>query len=82
MCLVIVVPTIVLMNQWYEEFQSSNLPREVLARLGGGNLPSELDLSTARVMICVLASAKKHLPKLVESANWEQKMMLIVDECP
>ena len=81
LCLVIVVPTIVLMNQWYEEFQSSNLPREVLARMGGGNLPSELDLSTARVMICVLASAKKHLPKLIKSADWEQKMMLIVDEC-
>ncbi len=81
LCLVIVVPTIVLMNQWYEEFQSSNLPREELARMGGGNLASKLDLSKARVMICVLASAKKHLPKIIKSANWEQKMMLIVDEC-
>src|SRR5262249_37792876 len=33
----IVVPTIVLMNQWYEEFeQRSNLPMWAVGRLGGG----------------------------------------------
>lgn len=81
LCLAIVVPTIVLMNQWYEEFQSSNLPEEVLVKLGGGNLASDVDLSSVRVFICVLASAKKHLPELIKSADWERKMLLIVDEC-
>ena len=81
LCLAIVVPTIVLMNQWYEEFESSNLPKETLVKLGGGNLVSDLNLGAARVLICVLASAKKHLPKQVKTANWESKLLLIVDEC-
>lgn len=81
LCLAIVVPTIVLLNQWYEELESSNLPMEVIAKLGGGNSVSDVDLSAARVLICVLVSAQKHLPNLIKLADWEQKMLLIVDEC-
>ena len=34
---VIVVPTIVLLHQWYEEIlEHGNLPAEAIARLGGG----------------------------------------------
>lgn len=76
---VIVVPTIVLMNQWYTEIvERSNLPREFVGRLGGGH---QDDLSTRRVLICVLPSASQKLPGMVRKANIKEHLLLVVDEC-
>ena len=78
--LVIVVPTIVLMHQWYDAFlEHSNLPGEAIGRLGGGY---DDDLrEPRRVLITVLASASAQLPKLVKEANVEEHLMLVADEC-
>lgn len=76
----IVVPTIVLMNQWYDEFrQRSNLPPHSLARLGGGY--RETFGSDVRVLIAVLDSAAKELPRMVTSAGIGDHLLLVVDEC-
>ncbi len=76
----IVVPTIVLMNQWYDEIQARlNLPAGVVARLGGG---FEEDLrGERRVLIAVLASAYRLLPEIVREGNLDKHLLLIVDEC-
>jgi superfamily II DNA or RNA helicase len=75
----IVVPTIVLMNQWYEELeQRSNLPGWSIGRLGGGyddNFSGE-----RRILIAVLASAYKMLPSLVNE-EVGRHLLLIADEC-
>src|SRR5580658_4944751 len=75
----IVVPTIVLMNQWYEELeQRSNLPGWSIGRLGGGyddNFSGE-----RRILIAVLASAYKMLPSLVNE-EIGRHLLLIADEC-
>jgi superfamily II DNA or RNA helicase len=76
----VIVPTIVLMNQWYEEIISrSNLPPSALGRLGGGY---EQDFAQGRrILISVLATAHKSLPKLVDSAGLGKHLFLIADEC-
>jgi len=76
----VVVPTIVLMNQWYEEFLArSNLPTAWLGRLGGGH---EDDFrEPRRVLVAVLASARRFLPKLVSEASVGRHLLLIADEC-
>jgi superfamily II DNA or RNA helicase len=75
----IVVPTIVLMNQWYEEFeQRSNLPMSAVGRLGGGFSNSFED--GHKVLICVLASAYKLLPPLVNEQIGKH-LLFIADEC-
>lgn len=75
----IVVPTIVLMNQWYEEIEErSNIPLSAIGRLGGGY---DDDFSGGRrILIAVLASAYKLLPSLV-SEEIGNHLMLIADEC-
>jgi superfamily II DNA or RNA helicase len=77
---VIIVPTIVLMNQWYEEIsKSSNIPAKFIAKRGGGY---KEDFSEGRrILICVLASACKELPRLVKEATIGSKLLLIADEC-
>ena len=76
----IIVPTIVLMNQWYEEIvKCSNLPEEYIARYGGGH--KENISGNHRILISVLASAYKELPMLVEEAKIGNKLLLIADEC-
>lgn len=76
----VVVPTIVLMNQWYDEFiERSNLPRQAIGRLGGGY---QDDFGgERRVLLCVLNSAQARLAGLVAQAGHEKRLLLVVDEC-
>ena len=78
--LAIVVPTIVLMHQWYDAIlEHGNIPPEAIGRLGGGH---DEDFSGGRrILISVLASASERLPRLVKEANIEGHLMLIADEC-
>ena len=78
--LAIVVPTIVLMHQWYDELlERGNLPAGAIARLGGGY--QEEFGKDKRVLISVLASAHRQLPRLVKKAGVAGKMLLVADEC-
>lgn len=76
----IVVPTIVLMHQWYDELlERGNLPREAIGRLGGGY---KEDFSGGRrILISVLATAWKELPKAVEKDQVGKNLLLVADEC-
>jgi superfamily II DNA or RNA helicase len=76
----IVVPTIVLLNQWYDRItQHSNLPASAVGRLGGG---FKDDLAgPRRILIAVLDSAQTKLPQLTCAAAVEGHLLLIVDEC-
>ena len=76
----IVVPTIVLQNQWYQAIvENSNLPRSMVGRLGGGyNDSFEGDI---RILLCVLKSAAERLPRLVNKAGVGDSLLLIADEC-
>ena len=76
----IVVPTLVLLDQWRDEFlKRSNLPQSAIGLLGGGN-DAKFDEHT-RVLICVLNSASKKLAALVEKSHIGSSLLLIVDEC-
>ena len=75
----IVVPTVVLMHQWYDELiKKGNLPPHAIGRLGGGYKD---DFRDCRVLIAVLASAHKQLPKLARSGRHSRRLLLIADEC-
>ncbi|MBM4023620.1 MAG: DEAD/DEAH box helicase, partial [Planctomycetes bacterium] len=76
---VIVVPTIPLMVQWKSELMRGNVPESAIALMGGGEKPGLL--ATARILICVLNSAREKLPVLVQKAGWPERMLLVVDEC-
>lgn len=77
--LVVVVPTIPLMFQWRDEVWAGNLPSSAIGLMGGAQeLPQ---LSTIRVLICVLNSARERLSDLVHRADWPRRMLLVVDEC-
>jgi superfamily II DNA or RNA helicase len=76
----IIVPTIVLLEQWYRELiERSNIPKDNIGRLGGDYHDNFED--SKRILICVLNSASKKLPNMVREAGIESKLMLIVDEC-
>lgn len=76
----IVVPTIVLMNQWIEALRNhSNLPESALARVGGG-YSDDFD-QTRRIMVAVLASARKQLPAIIEKQGIGKHLLLVIDEC-
>lgn len=78
--LAIVVPTIVLMHQWYDAIlQHGNLPAESIGRLGGGYDQDFGD--DRRILITVLASASQRLPKLVKEADVGEHLLLVADEC-
>lgn len=78
--LAVIVPTIVLMNQWYEEFLArSNLPTPWLGRLGGGQQDDFRD--SRRVLLAVLPSARRFLPKFVREAGVGGHLLVIADEC-
>jgi superfamily II DNA or RNA helicase len=78
--LVVIVPTIVLMLQWYQEIiEHSNLPADAIGRLGGGY--DEDFQSGRRILICVLASASQRLAKIVKEANVSEHLLLVADEC-
>ncbi|MEM4711356.1 MAG: DEAD/DEAH box helicase family protein, partial [Candidatus Woesearchaeota archaeon] len=70
---VIVVPTIVLMNQWYDEIiKRGNLPADLIGRLGGGF--KEDFSSNKRILITVLATAYKELPSIVDKCKISDKL--------
>lgn len=74
----IVVPTVVLLDQWYELLtEHSNLPPVTVGRLGGGFLDKFND--SVRILVCVLNSAATKLPKF--AASLTAPLLLIVDEC-
>jgi superfamily II DNA or RNA helicase len=77
---VVVVPTIVLMHQWFDELiERGNLPRAAIGRLGGGYKD---DFSGGRrVLIAVLASAHKLLPRMVRKERIGKRLLLVADEC-
>jgi superfamily II DNA or RNA helicase len=76
----IVVPTLVLLDQWREELlRRSNLPESAIGLVGGGN-DQTFDERT-RILVCVLNSASKKLPKIVEKAGVASSLVLVVDEC-
>ncbi len=76
----IVVPTIVLMDQWIDSLRRhSNLPPFLVGRLGGG---CQDDLTGVhRILVCVLNSAAKRLTHRVERSGQADHLLLIVDEC-
>jgi len=76
----IIVPTIVLMNQWFEEMtDKGNLPQGAIGRLGGGY---KEDFSKGkRILIGVLASASRELPGIVDRAGIGQNLLFVADEC-
>ena len=75
----IVVPTIVLMDQWYDVLtRIGRVQAELVGRLGGGHHD---DLrGPRRVLISVLASARKLLAGRVRQAGVGPHLLLIVDE--
>jgi superfamily II DNA or RNA helicase len=74
----IVVPTVVLLDQWYDLLtEHSNLPPEAVGRMGGGYQDKFDD--SVRILVCVLNSAATKLPKL--AASLSAPLLLIVDEC-
>lgn len=76
----IVAPTIVLQDQWYKEIlRRSNLPPQMIGRLGGGHNDSFDD--EIRVLLCVLKSASERLHAIVGKSNVGSRLLLIVDEC-
>jgi superfamily II DNA or RNA helicase len=76
----IVVPTIVLLEQWREEIGTrSNLPTSAIGILGGGG-HDEFDESH-RVLICILNSASRKLPEQIRNLKLGEQLLLIVDEC-
>jgi superfamily II DNA or RNA helicase len=78
--LAIVVPTIVLLEQWREEISArSNLPASAIGTLGGGG-HDQFDASH-RILICILNSAARKLPEQVRNLKLGEQLLLIVDEC-
>lgn len=76
----IVVPTMVLQNQWYEEIlKLSNLPPAAVGKLGGGHNDA-FDQNT-RILICVLKTASAKLASVVEEAGIKDNLLLVADEC-
>lgn len=76
----IVVPTIVLMNQWYEEITTrGTLPAQLVGRAGGRYKDSFK--GGARVLIAVLNTASKKMSQDVTGAGVGDELLLIVDEC-
>jgi superfamily II DNA or RNA helicase len=76
----IVVPTVVLLDQWKHEIATrSNLPPEAIGLLGGGS--DEAFGPEVRILICVLNSAARKLPELVRKTGIGSSLLLIVDEC-
>jgi superfamily II DNA or RNA helicase len=78
--LAIVVPTIVLLEQWREEISTrSNLPASAIGVLGGG-AHDQFDKSH-RILICILNSASRKLPEQIRHLKLGEQLLLIVDEC-
>jgi superfamily II DNA or RNA helicase len=75
----VVVPTVVLMEQWYDVLtRRAGLPESLVGRLGGGH--KETLSGSRRILIVVLATARKELPGMVRRADLGDHLLLIVDE--
>lgn len=75
---VIVVPTIVLQDQWYDLLTSlGNLPASAIGLVGGSHRDSFDD--DKRILVSVLNSAATKLPKMAEALG--HPLLLVVDEC-
>lgn len=75
----IVVPTIPLMYQWFDELRRSNIPEPAIGMMGGGKeLPDAVGL---RILICVINTARDRLTGFATEAGWPERMLLVVDEC-
>lgn len=75
---VVVVPTVVLMQQWQTTLlKYSNLPATAIGCLGGGN--SDTLNNGVRILVAVLNSAATKLPEIGRSIT--HPLLLIVDEC-
>ena len=73
----IVVPTIVLMNQWFDVIQKySNLPESMIGRLGGGFSDS---LSDHDVLIGVCNSVSTKANDI--GTKYQDRLLFIADEC-
>lgn len=76
----IVVPTIVLQDQWYKEIlDNGNLPAKTIGRLGGGY--NDEFAGDVRILLCVLKSASDRLASLVHKSGVASKLLLVADEC-
>lgn len=76
---VITVPTIILMEQWYDTIlQLGNLPATAIGRMGGGH--SDQFEGNILIMIAVLTSAAEKLETATRTLN-PDNLLLIVDEC-
>lgn len=76
----IVVPTIVLLDQWRSEIlKSSNLPSTCIGFVGAGR--SDSFEGGARIIIAVLNSASKKLAQDVQRSGVSDRLLMIVDEC-
>lgn len=74
----IVVPTIVLQDQWYDLLTGfGNLPASAIGLVGGSHRDSFDD--DKRILVSVLNSAANKLPKMAESLS--HPLLLVVDEC-
>ena len=77
----IVVPTIVLQDQWYNEILlRSNLSPHTVGRLGGGRSRDVFN-DDVRILLCVLNSAARYLPSIVNQSKVSSNLLLIADEC-
>ncbi|HPW21244.1 MAG TPA: DEAD/DEAH box helicase [Vicinamibacterales bacterium] len=77
--LAVVVPTIPLLFQWYDDLRRGNVPESAIGLMGGGyELPPA---SSLRILVCVLNSARDRLAGYVSRAGWSEHLMLVVDEC-
>ncbi|MEK6285786.1 MAG: DEAD/DEAH box helicase [Acidobacteriota bacterium] len=80
LCVAIVVPTIVLLDQWRSEIlKGSNLPPACIGFVGAGQ--SDSFEAGARIIIAVLNSASKKLAQDVQRSGISDRLLLIVDEC-
>ncbi len=76
----IVVPTVVLLDQWHSEIlKKSNLPPACIGFVGAGR--SDSFEAGARIIVAVLNSASKKLAQDVERSGISDRLLLIVDEC-
>jgi superfamily II DNA or RNA helicase len=74
--LAVVVPTQALARQWTESIaKHTTVPRRQIGMLGAERSDT---FAGRRVLVCVINSAAKTLPRLAEDG---QPLMLIVDEC-
>lgn len=80
LCVAIVVPTIVLLDQWRSEIlKGSNLPAACIGFVGAGR--SDSFEAGSRIIIAVLNSASKKLAQDVQRSGIADRLLLIVDEC-